>query len=430
LLIFDNMSLWFQSIHQQWKGLHPTTRSIMLARAFRSLGQGALVVDLTLYLKALQWSGFHIGWVLSLAGIMGALLSLVVGISSDRMRRKPFLLVYECITMICSLLAFLTAQPLLLTIVIVIAGFGRGANGAAGPFSPVEQAWLAEELLPEKRGKVYSWNTAMGFIGMGLGALLAIVPAFVHHHTLTLQYGVLVQASAYRPLFLIVTVATLCNLYLLYRAKEYYNGKIFREQHPQEVPIRRQENKMLAGLVFLNAFNGVAIGLTGPLISYWFALKFGKGPGEIAPMMAITFFITGIAAVFTGNISEKKGIVTTVVYARAIGLILLLLLPLVPFFWMAAILYIARSALNRGSVGARQALTVGLVRDERRGLATSLNAVSMQLPQSAGPSLSGWLFSVGNLGLPFYAGAACQAIYLVLYSRFFKHQNKPITNPS
>jgi predicted MFS family arabinose efflux permease len=109
---------------------------------------------------------------------------------------------------------------------------------------------------------------------------------------------------------------------------------------------------------------------------------------------------------------------------------LLLFLLLVPFFWKAAILYIARSALNRGSVGARQALTVSLVRDERRGLATSLNAVSMQLPQSAGPSLSGWLFSAGNLGLPFYAGAACQAIYLVLYSRFFKHQNKPITNPS
>jgi hypothetical protein len=159
---------------------------------------------------------------------------------------------------------------------------------------------------------------------LGLGALLAIVPAFVHHHTLTLQNGVLVQASAYRPLFLIVTVATLFNLYLLYRAKENYNGKIVRESHPQEVPIRRQENKMLAGLVFLNAVNGVAIGVTGPLISYWFALKFGKSPGEIALMMAITkFFVTGIAAVFTGNISEKKGIVTTGVYARAIGLILL-----------------------------------------------------------------------------------------------------------
>jgi len=57
LLIFDNMFQWIQAIHRQWKALHPTTRSIMLARAFRSLGQGALVVDLTLYLKALQWSG-------------------------------------------------------------------------------------------------------------------------------------------------------------------------------------------------------------------------------------------------------------------------------------------------------------------------------------------------------------------------------------
>lgn len=423
------MFVW-QYIQEEWKALHPTTRRIMMARAFRSLGQGALVVDLTLYLKALQWTGFHIGWVLSLAGIVGAVLSLWVGISSDRMRRKPFLLVYECITLVCSLLAFITAQPLLLTIVIVIAGFGRGANGAAGPFSPVEQAWLAEEVQPEKRGKVYSWNTAMGFIGMGIGAVLAIFPAFVQHHTLTLQYGFLVKADAYRPLFLIVAVANLCNLCLLFSAKENYNGKIVRAAHLQEKPIRQQENKMLAGLFFLNIFNGMGIGLTGPLIAYWFAIKFGKGPAEIAPMMAITFFITGIAAIITGNISERKGIVTTVVYARALGLLLLLLLPLVPFFWIAALLYILRSALNRGSVGARQALTVGLVRNERRGLATSLNAVSMQIPQSAGPSISGWLFSAGSLGLPFYVGAACQAIYLVLYSRFFKKQNLPAKQPA
>jgi predicted MFS family arabinose efflux permease len=140
--------------------------------------------------------------------------------------------------------------------------------------------------------------------------------------------------------------------------------------------------------------------------------------------MAATFFITGISSVLTGRLSEKIGIVKSVVWARFFGLLLLILLPLVPFFWLASLVYLLRSAFNRGSVGARQALTVGLVRGERRGFATSLNALSMQLPQSMGPSISGYLFGSGELTIPFYAGALFQGVYLLLYNRFFGDHDK------
>jgi MFS family permease len=401
---------------------------LVLARAFRSIGQGALVVDLTLYLHALGWNGFHIGLVLSAAGLFGALLSLGVGIVSDRLRRRPFLLVYESIVFVCSIAALLSAQRIVLSIAIIAAGFGRGANGAAGPFSPVEQAWLAEEVSAEKRGRIYSMNSAFGFFGMGFGALLAMIPAFLSTWFESGNGVLTIQAMAYRPLFIIVAVATIVNLSLILKAKEQYSGlrqNRALKEHKTENQIRQQENKMLTGLVILNSFNGLAVGFTGPLISYWFAIRFGIGPASIAPMMAATFFITGISSLLTGRISERIGIVKSVVWARFFGLLLLIVLPLIPFFWLASLIYLLRSAFNRGSVGARQALTVGLVRDERRGFATSLNAMSMQLPQSLGPSIAGFLFSAGQLELPFYAGALCQGIYLVMYGRFFRKHNKP-----
>ena len=410
------------------RDLHPTTKKLVLARAFRSVGQGALVVDLTLYLHALGWNGFHIGLVLSVAGLFGAFLSLGVGIASDHLRRRPFLIVYESMVFVCSLAALMSAQGILLSIAIIVAGFGRGANGAAGPFSPVEQAWLAEEVPAARRGWVYSMNTAFGFFGMGLGALLAMVPAFLSAWFEKENPVVTIQAIAYRPLFIIVAGATIVNLFLIFRAKEQYCGprrKTVLKENQAENQIRHQENKMLTGLVILNSFNGLAVGFTGPLISYWFAIRFGVGPAAIAPIMAATFFITGISSVVTGRVSEKIGIVKSVVWARFFGLLLLIMLPLIPFFWLASLIYLLRSAFNRGSVGARQALTVGLVRDERRGFATSLNAMSMQLPQSVGPSIAGFLFSAGELELPFYAGAIFQGIYLVMYGWFFRNQNKP-----
>ena len=49
-----------------FRGLHPTTRRLLLTRALRSIGQGALVVDFALYLQALGWCSVAIG------GILGA----------------------------------------------------------------------------------------------------------------------------------------------------------------------------------------------------------------------------------------------------------------------------------------------------------------------------------------------------------------------
>jgi predicted MFS family arabinose efflux permease len=411
------------------KELHPTTKRLILARTFRSIGQGALAVDMTLYLNALGWNAFHIGLVLSVAGIFGALLSLGVGIASDRIRRRPFLITYEIIVFVCSITAFLSEQSLILSMAIIAAGFGRGANGAAGPFSPVEQAWLAEEVSAARRGHVYSLNTAFGFFGMGLGALLGMIPELLtvwHEEGKALSA---IHASSYRFLFIIVAVASIVNILLILKAKEQYNGQrrnsVLKEDQKENLIIR-QENRMLKGLIILNSFNGLAVGFTGPLISYWFAIRFGVGPGSIAPIMAAAFFITGISSVLTGRLSDRIGIVKSVVWARFIGLLLLILLPVIPFYWLASLIYILRSAFNRGSVGARQALTVGLVRDKRRGLATSLNAVSMQLPQSVGPSIAGLLFRAGQLELPFYIGALCQGVYLVMYGLFFRNQNKPV----
>jgi MFS family permease len=395
--------------------LHPTTRRLLLARALRSVGQGALVVDFALYLYALGWSGVAIGLVLSGSGLFGAALSLLVGVVSDRLRRKPFLLAYEGMALLASMAALLTAQPWILGAAAIVGGFGRGANGSAGPFSPAEQAWLAEEVAPERRGMVYSLNTALGFFGMGLGALSAALP--------TLLTGWLGGALAYRPLFGLVGLASIGNLWLLSRADEAYRGPR-RVEDPRAqaraAQVRRQENRILEKLVLVNVFNGVAIGLTGPLISYWFALRFHIGPAEIAPVMGATFMLTGASSLLTGRLTERIGIVRSVIWVRLVGLVLLVLLPLMPVYWLAALVYLLRSAFNRGSAGARQALAIGLVRDERRGLATSLNAVSLQVPRSVGPSIAGYLLDAGQFSLPFYAAALLQGMYLVAYGRVFR----------
>ncbi len=394
--------------------LHPATAKLLAARMIRSIGQGILIVDFTLYLHAMHWKGSSIGIVLSVAGLFGALLSLMIGVGSDRLKRKPFLVVYQVILILSALTAMLTAQPWLIGISAVLGGFGRGANGAAGPFSPAEQAWLAENIRPSKRGLIYSMNTALGFFGTAFGALLAVLPS-----VWTRWFS---GALTYRPLFAMVGILALADLILIGATEENYRGgqqRIATETHKERRTRTKKENHALFKLVFVNVFNGAAIGMTGPLIAYWFALKFHVGPDFIAPVMALTFVVTGIASLITGKMTEHVGLVQSVVFQRTFGLLMLLLLPVIPFYWLASLVYLLRSAFNRSTAGARQAFAVGLVRAERRGLATSLNTVSMQLPWAIGPTITGYFFEAGQLVVPFYIAALLQGAYIIMYKKFF-----------
>src|SRR5699024_10842405 len=218
----------------------------------RSLGQGAMVAAFTLYLHALGWSGTAIGAVLMGALLVGAAMTIAVGPLSDRGGRRWFLIAYDILQVAAAITAMVTTTPWLLVTAAIFGGFGRGANGSAGPFAPIEQAWFAIELPIERRGGVFSRNSAVGFIGMAVGAALAAVPPWILGHQLDLD--------GYRALFMLPLVGSLVSLALLWAAREPIIPD--RDDATPEADSREkhQENRLLRRLVAVNLLNGTAIG--------------------------------------------------------------------------------------------------------------------------------------------------------------------------
>lgn len=261
---------------------------------------------------------------------------------------------------------------------------------------------------------------------MTLGALAASLPA--------LWREALGPAFAYRPLFALVLLGNAVNLVLVLSTPEARRAQPTAGHAAKHVPAaatpRAQENRFLRRLVALNALNGLAVGLIGPLIAYWFAMRFHIGPGSIGPFMAMTFFVTAAAALFTGLASRHIGLVRSVLWGRGLGLVFLMLMPLMPLYLLAAALYTLRSVVNRGTVGARQALVISLVRDERRGLAVSLNLISMMFPMAMGPTLAGAMIGARWFVTPFYIAAALQGLYLFFYVRLFGPLERQLNDTS
>lgn len=389
----------------------------MAIRALRSLAQGLFVVDFTLFLKASGWGAAPIGALLTAEGLVGAGLMLAVGILCDRYGRRVFLLAYQALVVLGMIALVLAPLPWTLVLVAVVLSLGRGANGSAGPFGPAEQAWLALAVPHRLRARAFSLNNAVTYVGMGIGAGLAGTVAIFAH--------ILPGPREYLPIFVLTGVIAVVNglqVWSLREERPAASRPQRRDQPPPPPPpsvadpaLRRAQNGAILRLMVVNGINALAIGMVGPLIPYWFSVRFGIGPATIGPIYAGTFVVTAVASILTGDLAARTGIVRAVVVTRMFGVALMAALPLLPTYGLAAGAYALRSMANRGSAGARNALGVSIAGDERRGFAASLNGLSMRLPSAIGPALGGWLFSLGNLELPFFLAAGLQLVFLVVF---------------
>lgn len=390
-------------------------RRLFLARFLRSLTQGCLVVDFALYLRLLHWTGSAIGTLLAGSFVLGALLSLAVGPASDRFGCKRLLVGYELATGMAFFATAWTSNPWIIGVSAVFAGFGRGANGAPGCFVPAELSWLATHVPANRRGAAFSINTAAGFLGMGLGAILAIAPS--------LWPVALPGVSGYRPLFLFGGVVALSIAALLYATPEQpFHGAAAQSSGEDYRPtraLRPDERRRLWQVGLISLFSGLSLGLSGPLIAYWYAVKFHLDPLHIAPVLALAQFAAAGAAVGTGTLTQKFGTARTFVLLQTVGAILLFGFPFIGSFELAALVWITRFAIERGAAGAMEAVVMGLVGAGKRGLAGGLSTASLALPRALGPFAAGHWIAEGDLARPFLTAAVLQLLYVGLFGNAF-----------
>jgi MFS family permease len=391
------------------RGLDQKARRLIAARGLRGIAQGLLVVDFTLYLRALSWSAASIGALFAAGMMFSIVLTMLLGPLSDRFGRKRFLLGYEAAQIAAAVIALFAREPLWLALAAIVGGYGRGATGATGPFSPIEQSWLAAGLTSAQIAHAFRLNMAVGFIAMGAGSLLAGLPSWLP--------AWLPGTAAYRPSFAVAGLGAIACFVLLRSTPE----PAIRPPEPAEEVLQRgDERRRLTGLIGVNLLNGLGISMVGPFLAYWFHLRFGAGPAAIGAVMSAGFVLAGLSTLASGRLVARLGLVDAVVAMRLLGLVFLVLLPLSPSFAVAAALHVLRSTLSRATAGARQAVTVQLVSPARRGLAVSLGAVSSQIPRAVGPLLGGFLLDADLLAAPFFAAALFQGAYLALYRRLFR----------
>ncbi|MBI3743820.1 MAG: MFS transporter [Chloroflexi bacterium] len=393
----------------------PIDRRLVYATAgLRSFGYGYTSVLLGPYLKSEGFSPLKVGILLTTALVGGLVLTLAASLWGDRLGRRRALAGSALLATIGAVVVAMWPNfaPLL---AVTLLGAINPTGQDRGAFNAVESAMLPQMASARERTWVFSRYNLVAALAASFGALAAGAPTLLRH----VGAG---EQDAFRVMFLLyaAAMAVLALLYLrLSHAVEAESADLSR---PRLIPAKsRRIIGGLAALFALDAFGGGLV--VQSYLAYWFNLKFGFSLSQLGYL----FFATGMAASFSflvaAKVSEKIGLVNTMVFTHLPSNILLFFVPLAPNAASAVALLLARQALSQMDVPTRQSYTMAVVAPEERTAAGGITAVSRTAAQSASPSLSGWMTHAVGLSGPLLLAASIKGFYdLVLWTAFRKRK--------
>ncbi len=383
---------------------------IYAAALLRALGVSIVGTVVAIYWATVGFSSAQIGILVSLGLAGGTLATFCVSLFADKFGRRRMLLLLSMLSVLGGV--FIALNPSFLgmcvaTFIGMLNGMGRDRMAA---FS-LEQALLAQSPDTHSRTKAFAGYNLIQDIGHASGSLLASLPFLFR------KFFAIENISSYQWTFVFYSCLLLISglLYFGLSQEVEIDGKEKQKVSPDSF----QKIKKFGMLSFLDSFGGGF--LTGALISYWFFKRFGVTEEVIGTLFFFARVANGVSFIVAAWLSKKIGLINTMVFTHIPASICLMIVPFMPSFWMAALLYIMRECLVEMDVPTRQAYLSSIVQPHERTFALGIVNVVRNLAWSISPVIAGSAMKLMSLSAPLFAGPSIKICYdLLLYKAFRK----------
>ncbi len=379
-------------------------RLLFATRAIRMFAYGMLAVVLALYLSQIGLSKTSIGLLISLTMVGDTLLSLLLTTRADRFGRRKTLMIGSLMMLGASVVFALTSSFWLLLIAATIGVLSPSGN-EVGPFLPVEQAALAEEMPKEKRVGMLAWYNLTGYFATACGALVG------GHGSDFLQSKGWTALESFRAIIIghgILGIAMLLAYAFLSSKSETTapNAEValWLGLHKSKSTVLK-----LSGLFSIDAFAGGFV--MQSLIAYWFFLRWQAPESMLGNILFFGNIFAGISALLAVRIANRFGLVNTMVWTHIPSNVLLILVPFMPTLNLAILMLLLRFCLSQMDVPTRQAYVMAVVDPSERSAAGGVTNVARSIGTSIAPSFTGMAFANPVLGLPFIIAGGLKIAY-------------------
>src|SRR5467141_4860371 len=376
---------------------------LIIALIFNNIAIGYLLVYLTAFFPELNISAGVVGLLLGLEGAM-VLLSIPLGILSDRRGRKKLLLIGTSLVPLPIIMIALNTQIIVLVAAAIILGIAESA--ALSTWNAI----IADQTSLENRDAAFSLSFIVGNGSIAFGFLLpTLIPAL---RSLTGLDSIIIHQDL---LVLMGLVSAITPLWLFRILKGY------RETPNPKKLIRGKNFPTLLKFSGINSLIGLGAGFIIPLIPTWLFLKFGTPDTFSGPLLSLSNLTIALAAISSPRLSTRVGLVKAIVATQGFSTVFMLSLAFVPDVRLAGGLYIIRAALMNVSVPLQDSYLMGIMSQDERGLASSINTVVWRIPNSITTVIGGLILATGRFDIPFYLATVFYVISITLFYTQFKN---------
>jgi MFS family permease len=384
------------------------------------LGYGLVSVVLVLYLAAIGLRDAQIGLLLGVTLAGDAAISLWLTTHADRLGRRRVLLAGAGLGVLAGL-AFAATDLFPVLVVAAVIGVISPSGNEVGPFLAVEQASLSQLTPDRERTRVLAWWNLTGSFCTATGALVGGAIAGL------LIAGRWEPAAAYRAVIIGYALVGIAMALLFTRLTPAVEAPQAMDQSvARRLGLHRSQRTVarLSALFALDAFGGGFV--VQSLIAYWFAVRYGAGPGLIGGVLFLANILAGLSALAASRIAARIGLVRTMVFTHLPSNVLLILVPLMPTLETAILVLLVRFSISQMDVPTRQSYTMAVVDPDERAAAAGVTGIARTIGAAMAPIVSAPLMGIPGLaGMPFAIAGSLKIAYDLLLYRAFRTLRPP-----
>jgi MFS family permease len=414
--------------------------TLMLTAFMDMVGLLMIIPLLPFYVKALggegiSFLGIHIGigiitgFIIAAFTVAQLLSAPLWGRFSDRVGRRPTLLIALTASGIAYLIFGFADSLLLLFISRIVQGAGGGTVG-------VIQAYVADSTAPQDRARALGWLSATTNLGVALGPVLGSFAITLGKRDLmpgpeTLQMGHAAPG---------IMAAALCLINIAFAARYITESRDLAEHAPVEGEVRRTSREAIwrvithsrepaSRLIWIYAISIGAFQGSFSVLALFLNARFQVTEQTIGYF----FMYIGSISVFTrvlllGRMVDWLGEVKL----SRLGLLLLgagvLGMPLSRNLWMLAI---AVALIPLGTAFTFPCVTAMLSRvisPRERGLYMGMQQTYGGVARVIAPLFFGWSFDTLGVSSPYFFASAFIVATILLSPQFAEIVQKPATS--
>lgn len=382
-------------------------RWIYSGRALRSFVTAFLTVIFPLYLAKVGYSASQLGLIVALSGAITVFLVAGVGFYADFYGRRRAIIGLALLGAVGGLVMGFSHVFLWAILASGLGGVGRGggagSGGSWGPVFPAEQPLVAESVTPERRTLAFGRISFIGVLAGAAGSLVAGVPDLLHQAGWS-------WSSGYRLLFFFAAILFVVMALVSLPIREDIKKRQEISEAAPPLPVKT----LLGRLGLTNALNGLGFGFLGPLLTYWFYRRYGVGSAEIGLLYTAINLAAAFPYLWSSVLAKRLGAVKTVTITRGVGLVMMLLMVVMPTFWLAGSFYLLRMVFNSLGMPARQSFVMSVSESRYRSRISAFGSLPSQITSMITPAVGGALMGT-VLDTPIYGAVFFMALNLITY---------------